>query len=72
LKDLRCETALLEIERVSRRGSFITLDAYRNNEEKDRMEAWNLTTKTVMHVDKWKEFFLMSAIKVIIIGAYHK
>lgn len=49
--------ALLEIERVTRKGSFITLDAYRNNEEKDRMEAWNLTAKTVMHVDAWKEFF---------------
>lgn len=49
--------ALLEIERVSRKGSFITLDAYRNNEEKDRMEAWNLTAKTVMHVDDWKDFF---------------
>ncbi len=50
-------TALLEIERVSKRGSFITLDAYSNNDEKERMEAWNLTAKTVMHVDKWKEFF---------------
>ena len=49
--------ALLEIERVSKRGSFITLDAYRNNEEKDRMEAWNLTAKTVMHVDSWAELF---------------
>jgi hypothetical protein len=49
--------ALLEIERISRKGSFITLDAYRNNEEKDRMEAWNLTAKTVMHVDDWKDFF---------------
>jgi len=48
---------LLEIERVSRRGSFITLDAYRNDEERDRMEAWNLTAKTVMHVDSWKELF---------------
>jgi SAM-dependent methyltransferase len=47
--------ALLEIERVTKRGSFITLDAYRNDEEKDRMEAWNLTAKTVMHVDSWKE-----------------
>ena len=53
-KDL--ETALLEIERVSKRGGFITLDAYRNNEEKDRMEAWNLTAKTVMHVNDWKVF----------------
>jgi len=51
------ETALLEIERVTKRGSFITLDAYRNNEEKERMDAWNLTAKTVMHVDRWKEFF---------------
>ena len=21
------------------------------------MEAWNLTAKTMMHVDEWKEFF---------------
>ena len=52
-KDLIC--ALLEIERVTKRGSFITIDAYRNNDEKERMEAWNLTAKTVMHVDSWKE-----------------
>ena len=50
-------TALLEIERVSRIGSFITLDAYRDTAEKERMEAWNLTARTVMHVDKWKELF---------------
>jgi SAM-dependent methyltransferase len=50
-------TALLEIERVTKRGSFITLDAYSNEKEKERMEAWNLTAKTVMHVDRWKEFF---------------
>jgi SAM-dependent methyltransferase len=49
--------ALLEIERVAKRGSFITLDAYRNNEDKDRMESWNLTAKTVKHVDSWKELF---------------
>lgn len=49
--------ALLEIERVKTRGSFITLDAYRNDEEKERMQAWNLTAKTMMHVDEWKTFF---------------
>lgn len=49
--------ALLEIERVSRRGSFITVDAYRNEEEKERMFAWNLTAKTVLHVDDWKKLF---------------
>ncbi|WP_417552497.1 class I SAM-dependent methyltransferase [Marinomonas fungiae] len=49
--------ALQEVERVARKGSFITLDAYRNDEEKARMEAWNLTAKTMMHVDEWKAFF---------------
>lgn len=49
--------ALLEIERVSKKGSFITLDAYKNSEEKERMDAWNLTAKTVKHVDDWKILF---------------
>ena len=49
--------ALQEIERVQRNGSFITLDAYRNDQEKQRMEAWNLTAKTVLHVDAWPELF---------------
>ena len=57
LEEKELVKGLIEIERVSRRGSFITLDAYRNNEERDRMEAWNLTAKTVMHVDSWKELF---------------
>ncbi|OGV32603.1 MAG: methyltransferase type 11 [Lentisphaerae bacterium GWF2_45_14] len=52
-----CAKALQEIERISRKGSFITVDAYRNSEEKELMEAWNLTAKTFMHVDEWKKFF---------------
>lgn len=52
-----CGEALQELERVSRRGSFVTLDAYRNDDEKARMESWNLTAKTMMHVDEWKKFF---------------
>ncbi len=49
--------ALREIERVSRRGSFITVDAYRNDEEREAMYAWNLTAKTILSVDEWKELF---------------
>ena len=49
--------SLREIERVARLGSFITVDAYRNDEEKERMLAWNLTAKTILHVDEWKELF---------------
>ncbi|MDD5079032.1 MAG: class I SAM-dependent methyltransferase [Candidatus Omnitrophica bacterium] len=52
-----CAKALCEIERVSRGKSFVTVDAYRNNEERDAMEAWNLTAKTMMSVDEWKKFF---------------
>lgn len=52
-----CAQALREIDRVARRGSFITVDAYRNYEEKARMEAWNLTAKTIMSVDEWVTFF---------------
>jgi len=50
-------TALKEIERVSRKGAFITVDAYRNEEEKERMYDWNLTAKTILSVDEWKKLF---------------
>lgn len=52
-----CKRALQEIERVSRKYKFITVDAYRNEEEKLRMDMWNLTALTYMHVDGWKRFF---------------
>lgn len=52
-----CAQALREIERVSSKGSFITVDAYRNDDEKERMLAWNLTAKTIMSVDEWVSFF---------------
>ena len=51
------EKSFKEIERVSKKGSFVTVDAYRNEKEKDEMFAWNLTAKTIMHVDDWKTFF---------------
>lgn len=52
-----CAQALQEIERVTRRGSFITVDAYRNDAEYERMMAWNLTARTIMSVDDWVAFF---------------
>jgi SAM-dependent methyltransferase len=52
-----CASALQEIERVTKGNSFITVDAYRNDEERARMEAWNLTALTMMSVDEWKKFF---------------
>ena len=52
-----CAKAIKEIERVSRKHSFITVDAYRNEAEKERMYAWNLTAKTIMSVEEWIKFF---------------
>jgi ubiquinone/menaquinone biosynthesis C-methylase UbiE len=52
-----CGKALQEIERVARGKSFITVDAYRTDAERERMYAWNLTAKTIMSVDEWIKFF---------------
>ncbi len=49
--------ALREIMRVSHGKAYVTVDAYRDEVERERMFAWNLTAKTVMHVEEWKAFF---------------
>ena len=56
----KLKKALAEITRVSRKDSFITLDAYSNNEEKRNMEDWNLTAETMMSKEEWKTFFIES------------
>jgi len=52
-----CKQALREIQRVGRGRSFLTVDAWRNEEERKRMTSWNLTALTYMHVDEWKQLF---------------
>ena len=49
--------SLNEIERVKRHGAFITVDAYRTDEERERMEAWNLTARTILSVPEWEQLF---------------
>ena len=49
--------ALTEIERVSKGNSFITVDAYNNDDEKQKMLDWNLTAKTILSVEEWVELF---------------
>ena len=51
-----CKHSLREIERIGK-NSFITVDAWKNEKEKERMYAWNLTALTYMHVDDWKKLF---------------
>lgn len=53
-----CKQALREIQRVSRKNSFIVVDAWRNEEEHQRMLMWNLTALTYMSVKDWEKLFL--------------
>lgn len=52
-----CLMAIKEIMRVSKKYAFITNDAYRTIEEKERMDMWNLTALTYMSVSEWETFF---------------
>lgn len=52
-----CRQALREIERVGRAHKFVVVDAWRNEQERQALEKWNLTAKTMMHVDDWKALF---------------
>lgn len=53
----RLKKALKEVERVSRGHSYITVDAWRNEEEQENLYKWVLTAETMMHVDDWKKLF---------------
>jgi SAM-dependent methyltransferase len=53
-----CGKALQEISRVTRKYAFITVDAYTNPEEYERIMKWNLTAKTILSTQEWKDFFV--------------
>tara|TARA_B100001093_G_scaffold519629_1_gene609550 strand:+ start:1246 stop:1899 length:654 start_codon:yes stop_codon:yes gene_type:complete len=46
-----------EINRVSKKNSFVSLGAYENDEEKDTLDNWAVVATTYMHVAQWKKFF---------------
>ncbi|HLB32913.1 MAG: methyltransferase type 11 [Verrucomicrobia bacterium RIFCSPHIGHO2_12_FULL_41_10] len=52
-----CKQALREIERVSRAHKYVTLDAWRNEEEHQALLDWILTAETYMSVDDWVKLF---------------
>lgn len=57
LEEKECGDALKEIQRVSKKHSYIVLDAYSNDIEKESMYDWNLTGKTIKHTQDWIKFF---------------
>ncbi len=54
----RLKAALQEIQRVCRANSYITVDAWRNEKERENLYKWVLTAETMMHVDDWKRLFV--------------
>ena len=57
LPPAHCAKALAEMERVSRAHKFLTVDAWRTEEEHERLLDWILTAETFMHVDDWRQLF---------------
>ena len=49
--------AFSEVTRVTKHHAFITVDAYRDESEREAMFNWNLTAKTIKSVDEWKAYF---------------
>ena len=53
----RLKTALREVMRVTRKNAYITIDAWRNEQEREQLYKWVLTAETMMHVDDWRKLF---------------
>jgi cyclopropane fatty-acyl-phospholipid synthase-like methyltransferase len=53
----QCKQALREMQRVSRAHKFVTVDAWRTEEERQRLLDWILTAETYMSVEDWQRLF---------------
>jgi SAM-dependent methyltransferase len=49
--------SLHEINRVSRGNAFIKVNGYKNLQERETLESWNLVAKTILHESEWEELF---------------
>ena len=53
----QAEKALSEIQRISKGHSFVQVDSFHNELEKERMLAWAPTIKTLCSPTGWREMF---------------
>jgi SAM-dependent methyltransferase len=49
--------SLKEIQRVSKKFSFLKVNGYKNDNEKKALFEWNLVAKTILHCEDWKKLF---------------
>lgn len=52
-----CVEAVREIERVAPGRSYIQVDAYRDEDERETFLDWMLTAETFGHPDMWRDLF---------------
>jgi SAM-dependent methyltransferase len=52
-----CIKALKEIIRVSKKNIFISVHAWKNEEERKKLYKWNITAQTCMNDQNWKLLF---------------
>lgn len=57
LKRNEIKKSLEEINRVAKKYSFIMVDGYESESQKEMMDKWVLTAETVLSYDEWIEFF---------------
>ena len=50
-----CVRAIGEMERVGRRFKYLQVDSYRNDEEREKFERWQLTALTHFDPDGWRK-----------------
>ena len=56
LREPECREVIREIQRIGK-NAFLKVDAWRNEEEKQRMIDWGITGITMMSTDDWKQLF---------------
>lgn len=52
-----CRQAIREIQRVTKKDAFISVHAWRNDKEREKLLKWNVTAQTCMHVNEWVKLF---------------
>lgn len=55
-----CFIALQEMERVSKKYKFMVVDAWHDENERQRLMKWNLTAQTILSTRYWKELFRLA------------
>lgn len=52
-----CKKAIQEMIRVTKKHMYIQVDSFRNVQEKDNLDKWQLTAELIYNTDQWKVLF---------------